>query len=117
MLPPALRLGDALIDKVYFYYQNLIKHNTTGRLILDAIRNEGSLGNCIVSMNVGSADKLAMEGMQMPVTIESRVFLSWHSHPQGGAEASAAVSSERTSSAATNSPDSTTAPRSTHQMR
>ncbi len=51
-------------------------HNIIGRLITKA-RSKGSLGSCFVSIDVGSADKHRMQGLQIPVTAESRVPPAW----------------------------------------
>jgi len=51
-------------------------HNIAGRLITKAI-SEGSLGSCLVSTDVGSADKHRTQNLQILVTAESRVPPAW----------------------------------------
>ncbi len=51
-------------------------HNIAGRLITKAI-SKGSLGSCLLSTDVGSADKHRIQSLQIPVTAESRVPLAW----------------------------------------
>jgi len=51
-------------------------HNLAGRLMIKAI-SKGSLGSCLVSTDVGSADKHRMQNLQIPVTVESRVPPAW----------------------------------------
>jgi len=48
------------------------RHNIAGRLITKAM-SKGSLGSCLVSTDVGSADKHRMQNLQIPVTAETRV--------------------------------------------
>jgi len=54
------------------------RHNIAGRLTMTwkAI-SKGSLGFCLVSTDVGSADKRCMQNVQIPVTAESRVPPAW----------------------------------------
>ncbi len=54
------------------------RHNIAGRLITKAI-NKGSLGSigCLVSTDVGSADKHCMRSLQIPVTAGSRIPAAW----------------------------------------
>jgi len=47
------------------------RHNIAGRLITNPI-SKGSLGYCLVSTDVGSADKHRMQNFQIPLTAESR---------------------------------------------
>jgi len=49
------------------------RHNIAGRLITKAI-SKGSLGSCLVSTDMGSADKHRMQNIQqISVTAEFRV--------------------------------------------
>jgi len=48
------------------------RHNIAGRLVTKAI-SKGSLGSCLVSTDVGSADKHRMRNLQIPLTAEYRV--------------------------------------------
>ncbi len=52
------------------------RHNIAGSLITKAII-KGSLGSCIVSTDVGRADKHCMQNLQIPVTAEYRVPPTW----------------------------------------
>ncbi len=52
------------------------RHNITGRLVTKAI-SKGSLGTCLVTTDVGSADKHRMQNLQIPLTTESRVPPAW----------------------------------------
>jgi len=52
------------------------RHNIAGRLITKAI-SKGSLGSCLESTDVSSADKHRMQSLQIPVTAESRVPPAW----------------------------------------
>ncbi len=51
-------------------------HNIAGRLTTKAI-SKGFLGSCLVSTEVGIADKHRMQNLQIPVTAESRVPPAW----------------------------------------
>jgi len=56
------------------------RHNIAGRLKTKAISygvSKGSLGSCLVSTDVGSADKHRMQNLQISVTAESRVHPAW----------------------------------------
>jgi len=66
------RLGVAPIKR----YMVTDRHNIAGRLLTKAI-NKGSLGSCLVSTDVGSADKHRMQSLQTPVTAESRLPPAW----------------------------------------
>ncbi len=52
------------------------RHNIAGRLITKAI-SKGSLGSCLVSTDVGSADKHHIQNFRILVTAESRVLPAW----------------------------------------
>ncbi len=52
------------------------RHNIAGRLITKVI-SKGSLGSCLLSTDVGSADKHHLQNLQIPVTVESRVPPAW----------------------------------------
>jgi len=53
-------------------------HDIASRLITTDI-SKGSLGSCLVSTDVGSADEHCMQHLQIPVTVsaESRVPPAW----------------------------------------
>jgi len=42
------------------------RHNLAYRMILKAIRKTGSLGSCIVSMDIGSNERMTMQNLQIP---------------------------------------------------
>ena len=44
---------------------------------LKAIRKIGSLGSCIVSMDIGSNKRMTMQNLQVPETAESRIVPKW----------------------------------------
>jgi hypothetical protein len=46
-------------------------------MILKAIRKRGSLGSCIVSKDIGSNERMAMQNLQVPETAESRIVPKW----------------------------------------
>jgi hypothetical protein len=46
-------------------------------MILKAIRKTGSLGSCIVSMDIGSNERMTMQNLQIPKTAESRIVPKW----------------------------------------
>ena len=49
------------------------RHNIAScRMILKAIRKTGSLGSCIVSMDIGSNERMTMQNLQVPETAESK---------------------------------------------
>jgi len=53
------------------------RHNIACRMILKAIRKTGSLGSCIVSMDIGSNERMTMQNLQIPETAESRIVPKW----------------------------------------
>jgi len=53
------------------------RHNTACRMILKAISKTGSLGSCIVSMDIGSNKRMTMQNLQIPETAESRIVPKW----------------------------------------
>jgi hypothetical protein len=58
------------------------RHNIACHMILKVIRKTGSLGSCIVSMDIGSNERITMQNLQIPETAESRiVFPNGSSHP------------------------------------
>jgi len=46
-------------------------------MILKAIRKTGSLGPCIVSMDIGSNERMTMQNLQVSETAESRIVPKW----------------------------------------
>ena len=53
------------------------RHNIACRMILKAISKTGSLGSCIVSINIGSNERMIMQNLQIPETAESRIVPQW----------------------------------------
>ena len=53
------------------------RHNIACRMIFKAIRKTGSLGSCIVSIGIGSNDRMTMQNLQIPETAESRFVPKW----------------------------------------
>jgi len=53
------------------------RHNIACRMIFKAISKTGSLGSCIVSMDIGSNVRMAMQNLQIPETAESRIVPKW----------------------------------------
>jgi hypothetical protein len=47
------------------------------RMTFKAIRNTGSLGSCIVSIDIGSNKRMTMLNLQIPKTAESRIVPKW----------------------------------------
>jgi hypothetical protein len=46
-------------------------------MIFKAISKTGSLESCIVSKNIGSNERMAMQNLQIPETAESRIISKW----------------------------------------
>jgi hypothetical protein len=58
------------------------RHNIACRMIFKAIRKTGSLGSCIVSMDIGySNEREAMQNLQIPKTAEVEQFPNGSPHP------------------------------------
>jgi len=58
------------------------RHNIACRMILKAVRKTGSLGSCIVFMDIGSSERMTMQSLLIPETAESRAnFPNGSSHP------------------------------------
>jgi hypothetical protein len=53
------------------------RHSIACRMIFKAIRKTGSLGACIVSKDIGSNKRMAMQYLQIPETAESRSVPKW----------------------------------------
>jgi hypothetical protein len=53
------------------------RHNLACRMIFKAISKTGSLGSCIVSKDIGSNERMAMQNLQIPETAESRIVPKW----------------------------------------
>ena len=52
------------------------RHNIACRLIMKAL-SKASLGACIVSMDIGSKDRLAQQDLQIPENTTNRVIPKW----------------------------------------
>jgi len=53
------------------------RHNIACRMILKAFRKTGSLGSCVVSMDIGSNERMTMQNLQILETAESRIIPKW----------------------------------------
>ena len=53
------------------------RYNLACRMIFKAISKTGSLGSCIVSKDIGSNERMAMQNLQIPETAESRIVPKW----------------------------------------
>jgi len=53
------------------------RHNIACRMILKAIKITGSLGSCIVSMDIGSNERMTMQNLQIPEAAESKIVPKW----------------------------------------
>ena len=53
------------------------RHNIACRMIFKAISKKGSLGSCIVSKDIGSNGRMAMQKLKIPETAESRIVPKW----------------------------------------
>jgi len=52
------------------------RHNIACRLIMKAL-SKAPLGACIVSMDIGSKDRLAQQNLHMPENTVNRMVLKW----------------------------------------
>ena len=46
-------------------------------MIFKAISKTGSLGSCVVSLDIGSNERMTMQNLQTPETAESRIVPKW----------------------------------------
>ena len=53
------------------------RHNIACRMIFKAISKTGSLGSCIVSKDICSNERMTMQNLQIPETVESRIVPKW----------------------------------------
>ena len=53
------------------------RHNIACRMIFKAISKTGSLGSCIVSIDIGSNERMTMQNLQIPETAESKIVPKW----------------------------------------
>ena len=53
------------------------RHTIACRMIFKAISKKGSLGSCIVSKDIGSNGRMAMQKLKIPETAESRIVPKW----------------------------------------
>jgi hypothetical protein len=56
------------------------RHNLACRMIFKAISKTGSLGSCVVSIDlhrIGSNKRTTMQNLQIPETAESRIVPKW----------------------------------------
>jgi hypothetical protein len=57
------------------------RHNLACRMIFKAISKTGSLGSCVVFIDIGSNDRMTMQNLQIPETAGSRTVPKWLFHP------------------------------------
>jgi hypothetical protein len=53
------------------------RHNLAYRMIFKAISKTGSLGSCVVFMDIGSNERMAIQNLQIPEAAESRIVFKW----------------------------------------
>ena len=53
------------------------RHNLACRMIFKAISKTGSLGSCIVSIDIGSNEQMTMQNLQISETAESSFVPKW----------------------------------------
>jgi hypothetical protein len=53
------------------------RHNLASRMIFKANSKTGSLGSCVVSVNIGSNERMTMQNLEIPETAESRIVPKW----------------------------------------
>ena len=53
------------------------RHNLACRMIFKAISKTGSLGSRVVSINIGSNERMTMPNLQISETAESRIGPKW----------------------------------------
>jgi hypothetical protein len=58
------------------------RHNLACRMILKAISETGSLGSRVVSMDIGSNERMTMRNLQIPETAKSRIVPKWFLPPR-----------------------------------
>jgi len=57
------------------------RHNLACRMIFKAFSKTGSLKACVVSIDVGSNERMTMQNLQIPETAEIELFPNGSSHP------------------------------------
>ena len=57
------------------------RQNLACRMIFKAISKTGSLGSCVVSIDIGSNERMTMHNLQIPETAEVELFPDGSSHP------------------------------------
>jgi hypothetical protein len=57
------------------------RHNSACCVIFKAISKTGSLGSCIVSKDIGSNERMAMQILQISETAESKIVSNGSFHP------------------------------------
>jgi len=53
------------------------RHDIACRMIFKAIRKTGSLGSCVVFMDISSYERMTMQNLQIPETNEIRIVSKW----------------------------------------
>jgi hypothetical protein len=57
------------------------RHNLACSMIFKALSKTGSLGSCLVCMDIGSSERLAMRNPQIPDAAELGLYQSGSFHP------------------------------------
>ena len=55
----------------------IMNYNLACRMILKAISKTGSLGSCVVSIDIGSNKRMIMQTLQILETAESKIVSKW----------------------------------------
>jgi len=53
------------------------RHNLACSMILKAVSKTGSLESCVVSIDIGSSERMIVQNLQIPETAESRIVPKW----------------------------------------
>jgi len=53
------------------------RHELACRMPFRAISKTGSLGSCVVSMDIGSNERMTMRNLQIPETAKSKIVPRW----------------------------------------
>jgi len=53
------------------------RHNLACSMLFKAISKTGSLGSCLICMDIGSSKRLAMQNLQIYDTAETRIMPKW----------------------------------------
>ena len=53
------------------------RHNLACRMIFKAISKTSSLGSCVISIDIGSNERMTIQNLQISETAESRIVPKW----------------------------------------